>query len=361
MTKLHANLQKSLPPALEVVDVTRHFDGATGISGVNLIALPNQITSILGPSGSGKTTTLRVIAGFEFVDAGEVRLDGRLVSKPGFAESPRARNVGMVFQHFALFPHLTVAGNVAFGLRGQDRATRRRRVGEMLDLVGLTSLADRLPHELSGGEQQRVAVARALAPGPSVICLDEPFSDLDRTLRVELRREVRRLVDDTKLSAVFVTHDQEEALTISDSVVVMRSGRVVQTGSPESIYTDPVDPWVATFVGGGVLVPVEIEAGGVARSCFGEVRTRSLAIGCGKGLLLVRPESLKPVPPSVGGAAAIVRDVEFAGAHSVVIAEIEIEGHPVKLEVSYSGHEVPRTGERINLGVETAAPVIFRA
>src|SRR3712207_3607757 len=202
--------------------------------------------STLFPCTTLFRTTLRLIAGFEELDAGTVEVGGRLVAGEGVAEPPERRRVGMVFQDYALFPHLSVARNVAFGL---PRGEREARVAEALAMVGLAGLGERMPHQLSGGQQQRVALARALAPGPEVILLDEPFSNLDATLRAGLRREVELILREAETCAVFVTHDQEEALSLADRIAVMRDGEVVQVGSPEDVYYRPADRWTAQFVG----------------------------------------------------------------------------------------------------------------
>ena len=248
--------------------------------------------ALLGPSGCGKTTTLRLVAGFERPDAGKVVLDGDEVAGPGRFVAPERRRVGVVFQDYALFPHLTVAQNVGYGVR--DRGRRDHRVAEMLDLVGLSAEASRLPHELSGGQQQRVALARALAPEPALVLLDEPFSNLDATLRVHMRDEVRPILRDAEATAVFVTHDQEEALSIADRIAVMRSGRVLQVDEPAELYAHPADRFVATFVGDADLVAGRVD-GDAVTTAVGRLRgrggtgsratwrSRSVPSGCASG------------------------------------------------------------------------------
>ena len=213
---------------------------------------PGAIVALLGPSGCGKTTLLRTIAGLERLDGGEVRIGDAVVSGPGAHVPPERRRVGMVFQDWALFPHLTVAQNVGYGLPRVDR--RGPRVEAALAMVGLAGLGDRSPGTLSGGQQQRVALARALAPEPGVLLLDEPFSNLDSALRVQVRTEVHQLLADLGVTTVFVTHDQEEAFVLGDEVAVMHEGAIVQQAEPATLYARPATPWVATFVGDANLV-----------------------------------------------------------------------------------------------------------
>jgi iron(III) transport system ATP-binding protein len=239
-------------PAVRVRDVTKRFGSTVALDGFSVDAWPGGVLSLLGPSGCGKTTALRVIAGFERPDSGTVVLKGGSVTDGGQFVPPERRRIGMVFQDYALFPHMTVAANVGYGL--SRRPDRRRRVAEVLDLVGLPEVDKRYPHELSGGQQQRVALARALAPEPDVILLDEPFSNLDASLRDRVRRDVREILAAAGATAVFVTHDQEEALAMSDEVAVMRHGRVVQAAPPDVLYRRPADPWVARFLGDADLL-----------------------------------------------------------------------------------------------------------
>jgi iron(III) transport system ATP-binding protein len=217
-------------PAIEAQGLVRDFDGRVAVAGVDLRLERGGFLAVLGPSGSGKTTLLRMIAGFERPDAGAVHIAGRTVSGPGAWVEPEARRIGMVFQQGALFPHLTVGGNVGFG------ATRPERVAECLDLVGLADRAGGYPHELSGGERQRVALARALAADPDVVLLDEPFSALDAGLRERLREEVAAILREAGTSTLLVTHDQSEALSLADTVAVLREGRLEQVGTPEEVY-----------------------------------------------------------------------------------------------------------------------------
>ena len=243
--------------AIEAADIEKRFGAARAVAGASVSVAAGELVALLGPSGSGKTTMLRVIAGFEVPDAGTVEIAGRLVAGPGRWEEPDKRRVGMVFQDGALFPHLTVAANVGFG------HPREGRVQECLDLVGLADRARSYPHELSGGEAQRVALARALAAEPDVILLDEPFASLDAALRVALREDVAVILRDAGASALLVTHDQQEALSLADRVVVMRAGAVEQAGTPEDVYAHPATRWVAEFLGAADVVPGTASGGTV--------------------------------------------------------------------------------------------------
>ncbi len=219
-----------------------------------------EILALLGPSGSGKTTILRLIAGFEIPDEGRIEIGGQVVTEAAFCAPPERRGVGMVFQDYALFPHLTVLENVAFGLRIEPREKRRERAQEVLEHVGLGDLGDRYPHELSGGQQQRVALGRALAPRPQVILLDEPFSDLDADLRARMRQDIQGVLRRTQTTAIFVTHDQEEAFEIADRVGVLNQGRLEQVDTPEVIYHLPTTRFAARFVGSADFLPGEVTA-----------------------------------------------------------------------------------------------------
>jgi iron(III) transport system ATP-binding protein len=227
---------------IELDGVVKRFGTATAVDGASLAVPRGELVALLGPSGCGKTTLLRLVAGFESPDAGAIRLDGEDVTRT----PPERRRVGMVFQDYALFPHLTVAENVGFGLPRRDRA---ERVRDALHLVNLHCLDERYPHELSGGQQQRVALARALAPRPEVILLDEPWSSIDPLLRDAMRDELARILRAAGTTVLLVTHDQEEALALADRVALMRDGRVVQVGAPEDVYHRPCDRWAAEFVG----------------------------------------------------------------------------------------------------------------
>ncbi len=239
---------------LELREVSRFFPGVAAIDRLSLTVDAGRIGCLLGPSGSGKSTVLRVIAGFERPDSGELLADGELLSGRGIWVPPERRRIGMVFQDYALFPHLNALANVAFGLRDENHATRRRRALGMLDLVGLAREAGRFPHELSGGQQQRVALARALAPRPRLVLLDEPFSNLDADERMELAQQVRAALVAEGATALLVTHDQREAFAIADEIGVLRAGRLEQWDAPWNLYHSPATRFVADFVGEGTFI-----------------------------------------------------------------------------------------------------------
>ncbi|HXG40282.1 MAG TPA: ABC transporter ATP-binding protein [Candidatus Limnocylindrales bacterium] len=288
--------------AVRLTGLTKRFGSLVAVDRLDLAVRRGEMLALLGPSGCGKTTLLRLVAGFESPDEGTVEIAGRRVAGPGAAVPPERRRVGMVFQDLALFPHLSVRDNVAYGIRRDP--DRDVRVAELLDLVGLPDAARRMPHELSGGMQQRVALARALAPRPDVVLLDEPFSSLDLALRTQLRGEVREILRSAGASAIFVTHDQDEALTLGDRLAVMVRGRIEQCDSPEVVYTEPATPFVATFVGIANLVPAQVE-GRVAETRLGrvEVIPRAGARASGRALVVLRPEHLEVREASDGPAS----------------------------------------------------------
>ena len=298
-----------------VIDgVTKRFGAVVALDEVDLTVPDGSLTAILGPSGCGKTTLLRVVAGFERPDGGHVRLGDRQVAGTGTSfVPPERRRVGLVPQESALFPHLDVAGNVGFGL---SRRHRPDRVAELLELVGLPGYERRRPYELSGGEQARVALARALAPQPEVVLLDEPFAALDASLRAEIREDVREVLRATEATSILVTHDQEEALSVADHVAVMRRGRVVQVAPPVELYSTPVDLEVARFVGDGVVLDVSARSG-IATTPLGDLTLTAGATG--EGVVLIRPEQLTL---GEAGASGRVSNVVFYGHDAVVQVEL---------------------------------------
>ncbi|HET7682253.1 MAG TPA: ABC transporter ATP-binding protein [Marmoricola sp.] len=305
------------PAAVTITGLTKSYDGTEVLGGIDLVVPRGSITSVLGSSGCGKTTLLRIVAGFVRADAGTVQLEDRVVEAGHTHVPPDKRGVGYVPQEGALFPHLDVAGNVLFGLPRRLRTDARLR--EMLDVAELShSLARRYPHELSGGQQQRVAIARALAPAPSVVLLDEPFSSLDAALRVSAGREVSRVLRHAGATAILVTHDQGEALSLADQVALMRRGRFVQVDAPHHLYESPVDLAAAEFVGGASVLEGSARDG-MAQTALGTVQVAGVTDGPVR--LLVRPEQLE-VSPEVdapgSGPKATVDEVSYYGAHVVL-------------------------------------------
>jgi iron(III) transport system ATP-binding protein len=295
---------------LTLARLTKRFgrDRAPAVEDLSLAVERGEILALLGPSGCGKTTTLRLIAGFETPDTGRVIIGDRVMAdtERGLAVPPEERGVGVVFQDYALFPHLTVKDNVAFGLHALPRDQRRQRVRAVLDLVGMLDLASRYPHEISGGQQQRVAVARALAPAPALILLDEPFSNLDADLRAQMRDEVEKVLRGTGTTAVFVTHDQEEAFTIADTVGVLNAGRLEQLAPPEAIYHHPATPFVAEFVGAADFLPGIVTSEGVVTEVgvFGNVEGREPGE---KVKVMIRPDDITFIPAQDGEAVILRR------------------------------------------------------
>lgn len=305
---------------ITLVNVSKRFTGADepAVRDVHLSVEPGEIVALLGPSGCGKTTTLRLIAGFERPDEGHVIIAGNQVAGPHGFVSPDKRGVGMVFQDYALFPHLTVSDNIAFGIGRLPRQEKRERIDELLELTGLSALAERFPHQLSGGQQQRVAMARALGPKPHVLLLDEPFSNLDTEMRLAMRIEVRDLLKSLGTTAILVTHDQQEAMTVADRMAVMLHGRVEQIDVPEIVYHYPATRAVANFVGQGTFVPATI-AGAIAESDLGrfELEEQGAQVHVD---LLIRPRdvSLEVDPDGI----AVIVSRTFHGAETTYVIQL---------------------------------------
>ncbi|MEO8297972.1 MAG: ABC transporter ATP-binding protein [Burkholderiales bacterium] len=349
-------------PWLALHHVTLGYDRKTVVEGLDLQLARGSIGCLLGPSGCGKTTVLRAVAGFETVQAGEVRLDGELVSAPGVHLAPEQRRIGMVFQDHALFPHLTVAQNVAFGLQGQARSAQR--VAEMLDTVGLGHAAQRYPHELSGGQQQRVALARALAPAPRLMLLDEPFSSLDVELRERLGAELRALLKATDTTALLVTHDQHEAFAIADEIGVMRDGRIQQWASAYRLYHEPANRFVADFIGQGAFLPGEVVDGHHVHmelgTAYSEHAIRCTEHGdlCGSGCavdVLVRPDDV--VHDDSAPTQARVLHKAFRGAEFLYTLALDSGATVLSLVPSHHDHAI---GERIGIRLELDHVVAYK-
>lgn len=306
-------------PALRVNGVTKRFGSITATEEVTLTVQNGGLLALLGPSGGGKTTTLRLIAGFERVDAGTIEINGAVVASPTLHVPPEKRRVGMVFQEYALFPHVNIHANVQFGLRGHPADKKAARTREVLALVGLSGMEGRMPHELSGGQQQRVALARALAPNPALLLLDEPFSNLDASLRERVRAEVRSILCATNTTAIFVTHDQEEALSLVDRVAVMLDGRVQQVAAPHDLYRQPSSRAVAEFIGDANFLP------GIGRGdtieCELGILTAQKPIH-GPVDILIRPENIELLAAQPGLPASRVRHKLFFGHDQLITIQL---------------------------------------
>ncbi|OQA47630.1 MAG: Sulfate/thiosulfate import ATP-binding protein CysA [Chloroflexi bacterium ADurb.Bin325] len=301
---------------LQVDQLTKRFAGVERpvVHDISFEVAEGEILALVGPSGCGKTTTLRLIAGLERPDSGVIRLGGRVVASDTIQVPPERRDVGMVFQDHALFPHLSVFDNVAFGLRGLSRSARRARVAELLELVGLRGLAARYPHALSGGERQRVALARALAPQPVVVLMDEPFSSLDADMRLEVREQVRGILKTLHTTAVFVTHDQDEALFMGDRLAVFQHGCLEQIGTPEDVFHASGTRFVAEFMGDSDFLAGETAADGIRTALGTLTRVGALPVGTAVEVAL-RGDDVDFVPAENGNA--VVRERFFRGAFNV--------------------------------------------
>ena len=329
------------PPRLEARDLVRSYDGRKVVDHVSLTVRPGQVTCLLGPSGCGKSTTLRMIAGVEMQDSGKIFVDGRLVCDTVFRVPPERRHIGLMFQDFALFPHLRVAENVAFGLSG-DASEKTRRVGELLERVGLAGYARNFPHELSGGEQQRVALARALAPRPRLMLMDEPFSGLDNRLRDGIRDETLEILREEDTGVLLVTHEPEEAMRMADDIALMRDGRVVQQGAPYNIYNAPADRDAVAFFSDVNVVRGRAE-GALVQTPFGQFLSPGVRDGQ-EMEIVIRPQHIKldfdrngkgPAPTISDGTAVrgVVQRARFMGSESLVEFEMDFGGPTFKATV----------------------------
>jgi iron(III) transport system ATP-binding protein len=340
----------SPPLRLEFSHLCRSFGGRQVVDDVSLSVAAGQVTCLLGPSGCGKSTTLRMIAGVERAASGEVRLDGQTVAGPGVHVPPEVRSVGLMFQDFALFPHLTVAENVGFGLRAGG-AEKARRVGELLEKVDLAGFGPKHPHQLSGGEQQRVALARALAPNPRVMLMDEPFSGLDNRLRDGIRDRTLELLKEAGTAVLLVTHEPDEAMRMADEIALMRAGRIVQKGAPYNVYNAPVDKAAAAFFS-DVNVIRGVSRGALTETPFGAFLTPGHKDGA-EVEIVIRPQHLRidfdrggrgpnPTPEDGVPARGTVLRSRYLGRESLVDFAMDVEG--AKLTASVPGVFLPKPG-----------------
>jgi iron(III) transport system ATP-binding protein len=342
---------------LEVEALSHAYGARRVVEEVGLSLGPGDVHCLVGPSGCGKTTILRLIAGLERLQGGRIRINGEVVAEPGFGMPPERRRVGLMFQDFALFPHLRVVDNVAFGLTEMDRGSRRQRAMDLLAQVDLASYAHAFPHTLSGGEQQRVALARALAPAPRLMLLDEPFSSLDATLREQLREDTIALLRAAGTPVLMVTHDADEAVRVADRIHVMLEGRILQSGTPAELYGRPASPFVAGFFGPPNRFKGWVLAGSVSTP-VGPIATPGLEDGTPVDVL-IRPEALKPARSDREGEAGFeVRRIRDLGTNRVL--ELKIPDGPI-LSVRMTGHVDFEVGDRVILKVDPAQVHVYPA
>lgn len=350
-------MNKAHHPLLALAGVSHTYQQKATFSQLSFSLSKGQIGCLLGPSGCGKTTALRCIAGFEQISSGSIYLNGKLVSSSDFQLPAEQRQIGMVFQDYALFPHLSVEKNIAFGLHAMERKLRQQRVDELLEVVGLQAFKKAHPHELSGGQQQRVALARALAPKPDLLLLDEPFSNLDVALRERLGLEVRDILKQQNATAILVTHDQNEAFAIADEIGVLHQGQIQQWDSAYQIYHEPANRFVADFVGEGVLIPgkvlapkqIEIELGIVAGNML-----ESCCLGCQVDVLL-RPDDIVHDDQSAMQAKVIAK--AFRGADFLYTLELASGTRILSLVPSHHNHAI---GEAIGIKLEIDHVIAFQ-
>ena len=354
-------------PRLEIRNLIRSYDGRRVVDDVSLSILPGQVTCLLGPSGCGKSTTLRIIAGVEMQDSGEIWVDGKLVCDTVFRVPPERRGIGLMFQDFALFPHLSVADNVGFGLKG-SREQKRARAEELLRKVDLLRHIDAFPHELSGGEQQRVALARALAPEPAIMLMDEPFSGLDNRLRDGIRDETLRLLKDENTAVLLVTHEPEEAMRMADEIALMRRGRIVQQGAPYNVYTRPADRAAVSFFSDVNVLKARVD-GALAETAFGQFLAPGIADHTEVDIVF-RPQHVRidfdrggsgPLPTPSDGVAArgVVERARFLGQESLVEFRMDFDGGVLKATVP--GVFLPKAGQAMWLTVRRDRCFVFPA
>ncbi len=329
-------------PRLEIRHLKRSYGGRAVVDDVSLRIMPGQVTCLLGPSGCGKSTTLRMIAGVEMQDSGTIHVDGNLICDTVFRVPPERREIGLMFQDFALFPHLSVAGNVGFGLKTGTKAERRARIEELLERVDLLRFIDGYPHQLSGGEQQRVALARALAPRPKIMLMDEPFSGLDNRLRDDIRDQTLGILKEEGTAVLLVTHEPEEAMRMADEIALMRNGKIVQQGAPYNVYTRPIDRASVAFFSDANVLRAEV-SGALAHTPFG----RFLAPGVPDGTqvdIVFRPQHVRidfdrngkgPLPTATDGTAAraVVSRARFMGNESLVEFVMDHDGSSLRATV----------------------------
>lgn len=345
-------------PALTIENLRFAYGERAVIDDVSLTLERGEIVCLLGPSGCGKTTLLRVIAGLEKESSGRIVSGGRLLADANVAVTPEARGIGYVFQDYALFPHLTVAENIAFGLAHLPAAERRATVMRLLQTMLLASYADSYPHMLSGGQQQRVALARALAREPTVVLMDEPFSGMDPALRAEIREELLSLLRAAKATVLLVTHDAEEALWMADRLFLMKDGRIVQSGTPQELYFHPQDLWVARFIGEGNVLRGSARDGRV-HTRLGDIAGEGFADGASASVF-VRPEAIDMGAPTSDLPRAVVREVRLYGANCAVELALETEGAPDLIVFArVPSYAAPEPGDSVGIRLRAGLAFAF--
>lgn len=355
-------------PRLQIKDLRRSYAGRVVVDGVSLEIMPGQVTCLLGPSGCGKSTTLRMIAGVEMQDSGTVHVDGKLICDTVFRLPPEQREIGLMFQDFALFPHLSVADNVAYGLRKGTKADKRARVEELLERVDLKRFIDGYPHQLSGGEQQRVALARALAPRPRIMLMDEPFSGLDNRLRDGIRDDTLAILKEEDTAVLLVTHEPEEAMRMADEIALMRDGKIVQQGAPYNVYTRPLDRAAVAFFSDANVLQARVQ-GALAPTVFGDFLAPGVPDGTDVDIVF-RPQHLRidfdragqgPRPTATDGtpARAVVQRARFMGNESLV--EFTMNHDATTLRATVPNVFLPQPGAVMWLTVRRDRCFVFPA
>ena len=354
-------------PRLEIRNLRRSFDGRAVVDDVSLKIMPGQVTCLLGPSGCGKSTTLRMIAGVEMQDSGTIHVDGELICDTIFRIPPERREIGLMFQDFALFPHLSVADNVGYGLRG-SKASKRARVEELLQRVDLLRFIDGYPHQLSGGEQQRVALARALAPKPRIMLMDEPFSGLDNRLRDGIRDETLNILKEEDTAVLLVTHEPDEAMRMADEIALMRDGQIVQQGAPYNVYTRPIDRAAVSFFSDANVVRADV-SGALAHTAFGRFLAPGIPVGTAVDIVF-RPQHVRidfdragkgPLPTAADGtpARAVVERARFMGNESLI--EFRMDHDDSMLKATVPNVFMPTAGTVMWLTIRRDKCFVFRA
>lgn len=345
-------------PLIDVRDIECRYRGQTVVSGLSMHVNRGSLVCLLGRSGCGKTTALRAIAGFEPIFKGEIRMDGNTLSRPGYALAPEKRRLGMVFQDYALFPHMNVQDNIGFALRKAPAEERRKTVARMINVVGLEAFKTRYPHELSGGQQQRVALARALAAKPEAILMDEPFSNLDVDLRERLSLEVRDILKNEGITGILVTHHQDEAFALGDQIGVMQGGRILQWDTPFNLYHEPHDRFVANFIGQGTFLKGTMVDTDTVDTELGQLRG-DRAYNWPKNTdveVLIRPDDIVPDPE--GSLTGLITQKAFKGADVMYTLELPSGNQVLSLFPSHHDHAI---GTRVGIRADMHHVVAFSA